>query len=429
MWDKALAYFREAGEKAMTRSAHREAAGYFEQALGALPHLPETRDRREQAIDLRLALRTALSPSGNFERVLAYLHEAEALAVALDDSRRLGHVLLFLSELVSLRGAYDQAIAAAQRALTLATAGEAGVLSALANASLGRAYYAQGDYRQAIDCYRQAVAFLDGTRRRERFGYVIPPAVTSRTWFVLCHAELGLFAEGRPSGEEGLRIAEAVEHSGSLMVASWGAGVLSLRHGDLPRALPLLERAVSICQDPDLSVWFTRIAPYLGMAYTLAGRVADAVSLLAEAMQQSAAAKRVNDETLCSLSLGEAQTLAGRLEEAHTLAERALTLARGHQHHGHQAYTLHLLGEIAARRAPPQIELAEAHYHQALTLADELGMRPLMAHCHCRLGMLYATIGRREQARAELSVAIALYRAMDMTFWSPQAEAALEQVV
>ena len=71
------------------------------------------------------------------------------------------------------------------------------------------------------------------------------------------------------AGEEGLRISEAVEHSGSLMVASWGAGVLSLRHGDLPRALPLLERAVSICQDPDLSVWFTRIAPSLGMTYTL----------------------------------------------------------------------------------------------------------------------------------------------------------------
>ena len=427
MWDKALAYFREAGEKAMTRSAHREAAGYFEQALGALPHLPETRDMREQAIDLRLALRTALSPSGNFERVLAYLHEAEALAVALDDSRRLGHVLLFLSELVSLRGAYDQAIAAAQRALTLATAGEAGVLSALANASLGRAYYAQGDYRQAIDCYRQAVAFLDGTRRRERFGYVIPPAVTARTWFVLCHAELGLFAEGRPPGEEGLRIAEAVEHSGSLMVASWGVGVLSLRHGDLPRALPLLERAVSICQDPDLSVWFTRIAPSLGMAYTLAGRVADAVPLLTEAMQQSAAAKRVNDATLCSLSLGEAQMLAGRLGEAHTLAERALALARGHQHRGHQAYVLHLLGDLAAQREPPKFEPAEAHYRQALALAENWAC----ARSRRTATAAWARCMRRdqqEQAPIELSTAIEMYRAMEMTFWLPETEAALAQV-
>ena len=120
--------------------------------------------------------------------------------------------------------------------------------------------------------------------------------------------------------------------------------------------------------------------------------------------------------------------LAGYLEEAHTLTERALTLARTHQERGNQAYALHLLGEIAARHEPPDIVPAEASYQQALALADELGMRPLLAHCHLGLGTLYARIGRPEQAHAELSTAMALYRAMDMTFWLPQAEAALAQV-
>ena len=78
--------------------------------------------------------------------------------------------------------------------------------------------------------------------------------------------------------------------------------------------------------------------------------------------------------------------------------------------------------------SPQRVEPAEAHYHQALALAEELGMRPLQAHCHRGLGTLYATTGQREQARAELSTAIDLYRAMDMTFWLPQAEAALAQV-
>ena len=133
-------------------------------------------------------------------------------------------------------------------------------------------------------------------------------------------------------------------------------------------------------------------------------------------------------QALCSLSLGEAQLLAGRLEEAHALAERALALARAHQERGHQAYALRLLGDIAARREPPESEQAEAHYRQALALAEELGMRPLQAHCHRGLGTLYATIGQQEQARAELSAAIVLYRAMDMTFWLPQTEAALAQV-
>ena len=174
VWDKALAYCRQAGEKAMARSAYREAVGYFEQALSALPHLPETRDTREQAIDLRLALRSALLPSGDFGRILAYLREAEALAAALDDPRRLGQVSLFLSDHFRLMGAYDQAIAAAQRALALATASGDVVLQALANQCLGHAYQAQGDYRRAIDCLRQTVASLDGAQRHERFGQVIP---------------------------------------------------------------------------------------------------------------------------------------------------------------------------------------------------------------------------------------------------------------
>ena len=77
---------------------------------------------------------------------------------------------------------------------------------------------------------------------------------------------------------------------------------------------------------------------------------------------------------------------------------------------------------------PPDAAQAEAHYQQALALAKELGMRPLMAHCHLGLGRLYYQTGRGAQARAALTTAIDLYRAMDMTFWLPEAEAALAQV-
>jgi hypothetical protein len=75
----------------------------------------------------------------------------------------------------------------------------------------------------------------------------------------------------------------------------------------------------------------------------------------------------------------------------------------------------------------PDVEQAEAYYRQALTLAEELGMRPLQAHCHRGLGTLYATVRKREQARSALTTAIEMYRAMEMTFWLPQAEAALAQ--
>src|SRR5262249_22915331 len=245
-----------------------------------------------------------------------------------------------------------------------------------------------------------------------------------------CHAELGMFAEGRAFGEEGLRIAEVMDHPASLLWTSCTIGLVALRQGDLPRALPLLERAVVLCQDADLpvSVYFLWTAAHLVAAYTMGGRVADAVPLLTQAMEQIIATERVDVQTLCGLLLGEAQLLAGRLEEAHALAERTLAPTREHQERGNEAYALRLIGEIAARREPPESDDAEAHFHQALTLTDELGMRPPQAPRHLGLGTLYATTGQREQARTELSAAIALYRAMDMTFWLPQAEAALAQV-
>src|SRR5262249_23313349 len=126
--------------------------------------------------------------------------------------------------------------------------------------------------------------------------------------------------------------------------------------------------------------------------------------------------------------LGEAYLLAGSMPEAIHFAERALALTRAHKERGYEAWALRLLGEIAAYQEPPEIEPAEHHYRQALALAEELGMRLLVAHCRLGLGTLYGTTGQWEQARTELPAAIALYRAMDMTFWLPQAESALARV-
>jgi tetratricopeptide (TPR) repeat protein len=170
------------------------------------------------------------------------------------------------------------------------------------------------------------------------------------------------------------------------------------------------------------------MAAALGAAYTLSGRITDSVPLLTQAIEQATAMDRGNLQALCSLSLGEAHLLAGRLEEAHALAERALALTREHQERGHQAYALRLLGEVVVRRDPPESMLAEDHYREALALAEALGMRPLVAHCHRGLGTLYSRAERLDEARAALSTAVHMYRTMEMALWLPQAEAMLVQI-
>jgi tetratricopeptide (TPR) repeat protein len=137
------------------------------------------------------------------------------------------------------------------------------------------------------------------------------------------------------------------------MFASWGIGLLSLHQGDLRRALPLLERAVGLCHEADSPALFPWMVAAWGEAYTLSGRVADAVPLLTQALEQTMATDMVGFQALCSLSLGETQMLAGHPEEAYTLAERVLAHARAHKERGNEAYALRLLGDIAAHRAPP----------------------------------------------------------------------------
>jgi tetratricopeptide (TPR) repeat protein len=166
----------------------------------------------------------------------------------------------------------------------------------------------------------------------------------------------------------------------------------------------------------------------VGYAYALAGRLPEALSLLEQASEQYAAMRGGAPHPPFAVWLGEAYLRAGWLDEACTQAQSAMVSSRAHQERGCEAYALQLLGAVAAQRHPPQGERAEAHYRQALTLAQELGMRPLVAHCHRGLGTLYVTTGQAEQARTTLSTAIKMYRGMEMTFWLPQTETALTQV-
>jgi predicted ATPase/class 3 adenylate cyclase len=428
VWDKAAAYCRQAGAKAMERSAFREATATFEQALAALQHLPDSPTTREQAIDLRFDLRNTLWPFSEHGRILEHLRQAEPLAETLGDQHRLGRLAGYMSVCLRVVGDLDGSLASAQRALAIATAlGDVGQQVA-AQSFLGELYlWSLSDYRQAAEMCRRNVETLYGALLRERFGTTTVQSVSSRGLLAVCLAELGAFAEGRAHGEDALRLAEMIDHPYSLAWACAGVGHLSLRQGDLSQAMHVLERGLALSEAMNLPLSLTTCKARLGAAYALAGREPEALSLL-EQVLELAVARQAQQYPLYTVWLGEGYVLAGRVADAIPLAWQVLETARAGKQQGYQAYALRLLGDIAARREPPEAEQAEAHYRQALALAEELEMRPLQAHCHLGLGTLYARRGQREQARAELTTAIALYRAMDMTFWLPQAETALAQV-
>jgi tetratricopeptide (TPR) repeat protein len=323
---------------------------------------------------------------------------------------------------------HDRAIVEGQRALALGASIDAVDLQAVAQNYLGMVYADMGDYRQTLDFSRRAIALLTGEFLYERLGQALLPALLSRGQGALSLAELGSFTEGRSMVEDALRLAEAVAQPYQIASTRRYVGLVYRRHGDFHKAISVLEQCLALSQSVNISRFFPLIASTLGAAYAIVGRVAEALPLLNQVLERVATGSRVIFHALVLTELSEALLLVGRVDEASALAERLFELSRTHTGRGYQAHALRLLGDVAVRRDPPAVDQAAAHYHQALALAEELGMRPLVAHCHRGLGLLYATIGQQEQARIALSAAVDLYQAMEMTFWLPETEAALAQV-
>ncbi len=427
LWERAVGFLRQSGAKAAVQSAYREAAASFAQTLDALRHLPETRETLQQGIDLRFDLRSSLQALGEHEQVFEHLRDAEKLASALGDQDRLGWASAYLSQYHWRMGDPAQAAELGQRALTIARA-EPGLrrqtpfaLEVVANFFLGQGYFNAGDYRRAIDYCRPNVAVLEGERAHERFGLTGLPSVLSRIWLAWSLAEQGEFADAIVHAQEALSVAEAADQPYSVAAGCLGVGQVQLVQGALDEAISVLERSAGLCEMWNLGVIFPTTAALLGLAYALSGRVAEALPLLEEG-EGPTSPVRIFDTSTARTALGSGYLLAGRIDEASGTASRAAELAVERGFRGSQARAMHLLGEISVHRDPPEVAQAKHHYRRALTMADELGMRPLLAHSHLGLGRLYQRVRERQKAEEHVATALAMYRDMDMLFWLEQAK-------
>jgi tetratricopeptide (TPR) repeat protein len=414
VWDKAVTYCQQAGARAHDRAAFREAVASFDQALQALAHLPESGDTRELALELRLAMDLPLRALGEHGRRLALLGEAETLARALGDRARLARVLARIAHGLRITGDADGAMVVGQQALELAAALGDSALQVEASHRLGQIYSAIGDFGRTAELLRRSVEAADRASGRPRTDV----RIQSQAWLALTLSKLGAFAEGRCHGEEALRLATLEGRGVTRIIAHGCLGYVYLTQGDLEQARRVLEQGLALCRASGNLDWLRGILANLGSAYALQGYLAEGRALLEEAISISIHTG-ARQRPLWVAWLSEVCRLAGRGEEAWQHARQALDLARQQKDRGEEAVARYQLGAVQAHADPSDAAQAEAHYQQALTLANELGMRPLVAHCHLGLGTLYAKAGQPEQARTALSTAVALYRTMDMAFWLP----------
>ncbi len=422
-WDKAARYLRQAGLDAFARGASREAAQSLERALGAAERLPAGRPRQEQLIDLRLDLRLALAPLGEVERVLRYLEEARSLATTLGDARRSARASVLMSYCFHWMGQPARGLESARQALAIASDLDDRVLAIEASYHLGQTAIPLGRFRDALEAQQKVLALLEGAGGDVRLSLPYRPAVACRIYIGLCLGFLGEFADAGVSRQEGLRLAESVDHVNTRAFALQGAGWLALIQGEALEAIPPLERALEICTRFDIVPTWPVAATLLGWAYALTGRPPEGIALVEEAEQRSARLRLelVHGGALAALS--EAYLLGDRRADAQAASQRALEAARAHQQRWQEAEALRVRGDIVAAGAAG-LE-ADSWYGEALALASTLGMAPLVARCRFARAMLLRREGHEEDAQAEMEAARQSFRRMGMKTWLERTEATL----
>jgi class 3 adenylate cyclase/tetratricopeptide (TPR) repeat protein len=429
VWDKAVAYCYKAGQRAIARSAHREATGFFERALEAVGHLPLDRAVIDQAIDIRLGLRVALAATADLMQIRKYLEEAEALARSIDDRRRLVPIIISKSTILSNLGALDDAVEAGLYGRTLAEQLNDEACLVSAGFALGQAYWNRGEFQKANAALSRAIEPIAGDLRKRYSG-------TTGTGSVLClvslshnYSLIGLLEQASARSSKALEIAEETGRPYDISYAHAAKGLVRLTVGDLIGAIEHLEEALRVCRAGDIRLLFPHTVRYLSRAYALANRLGEARALLEEAIDQAKTQSLVALHAWCAAALGLTQLLSGAPDEAKEITTGAYDLARRHGYRPIEVHTSRLLGEIAADYGgAAAAACAETWFRDAAALARELGMQPELAHCHRDLGELFARIDRPVEAQAALAAAAKLYRSTGMQPYAAQVEAALAEL-
>ncbi len=289
---------------------------------------------------------------------------------------------------------------------------------------LGATHWLLGHYRQATDHLEKSRELTKSDIRR---GAALPfsfmaDCATSRAWLALNLVELGEFDLAIRVADEAVELAESAQHPH--LLARFAVSWVRLRRGEGTSVIPELEQGLARCRAMNHLNMATPDSAALGRAYTLAGRSADAVALLEDTVIRAETYNRANRALWLSF-LSDAYLLAGRSSDAAETARRGIEGARARQERGEEAWNLHALAEALCADAS-DVSGAEGHYREALALAEELSMRPLVARCHAGLANLYRRTGQHQQARELLTTAMTMYREMGMRFWLSEAEAEMK---
>jgi tetratricopeptide (TPR) repeat protein len=439
VWPKVLEYSSRALDKAVGRSANREAWSHLEQAIAALPHLPQSRANLERAVDLRLFARICVIPLGEFKRVLELAREALPLSEALGNVRRQVLVHATAALALSILGNIAEGRQHGERALAIAEQLNDPLLRIAARYARGLPEWNSGALRTALQYFERDV----GLEREQIGAQLLDPhsaepitlAFARNAYCMSLHGISNCLAWMGDFNEAQLQAERAVEYAQRLNILairafadSYLGGTITLK-GDLRTAVPMAERWLEDYGAADLANNQVVMVIMLGSALIESNRSEEATALFERAWRFAESKALLGYHPQLLRPLCEAHWRNGRFEEAVATGERGIVLSRAVGARVDEARLLHLLGNVYASSSSPDYHpKAEDYHEQALALAGELRLRPLQAQCHFALGKLAVQMAQKGAARERLHLAKSMFENMGMQSWLDRTRAKLREL-
>ena len=408
-WQPAASYLYRAGARAQAEARYGPAVDYYEAAADALRRLGEAADPRLE-LDVYLELWSTRISTNRVDRLGELAARVEALARRLDAGPRLAQVQVRQAQAIAIAAAIPGTLASAlELARDAATGAHAEDLRTRSYARflMGVVYRDMGRLEEAIREHDAGARLFATAPAGDEPGLIYPIFVSLCGWRSEVEATLGRFDAALAAGGEALRVATEIRHSSSLAIANAFLGYAHLLRGDLPAAVPILERGLAIAEEHDVMHGICANGVYLAWAVCLAGDKARGLDYVDRALERHATA--LMQWTRFGTVTAAAYLAGGRADDARRVVTAGIAAAAERDAHGYRAALLRLEAEILL--ADGDAAAARTRGEAALAAALEFGARPEIGHCHALLALLSPSSEHAAAARR-------IFDELGMNFWS-----------
>jgi class 3 adenylate cyclase/predicted ATPase len=400
--ERAIPYWRRAGELAAARSANVEATAHLSKGLELIGKLPNSAEQLDQELAFRLAIGGPLTathgyPASEVERTYS---RAWALCDQLGRSAELFPVLRGLWNYHLVRGELQQAHDLSSRLVALAEEQREPLRRALARRVLGSTLFFLGRFTDAMAALDEGIAIDDGIAAWEDPAHLLlyteRAGVVCRLYSALALWFLGFPDRALESAEAALALGWRVAHANSLAFALSDAAVVHSFRREFDAARRQAEEAIAIASEHRLPQWLAFASICRSFALVGLGQRTEGIAQLQTGLADwNGTGARVLDTQWLGFT-AEACAQAGRFDDALAALDRATATAAATGECYYQAELHRLRGAVLAETG----DAAEAAswLEQAIDMARGQQAKSLELRAATSLARLWRDQGRRAQA-------------------------------